>query len=254
MLTALTHRPSPNLESCELTYIRPEEIDPANAAHQHRLYCEALTELGATVQTLNQNIHLPDSVFVEDAAIVLDEIAVITSMGVRSRRPERDLIETELAKYRPIARIELPATIEGGDILQIGRRVFVGNSSRTNELGIEALTKIIQPLGYDVVSVDVSGCLHLTTACCALGEETLLINPGWIDARMFGEFKQITVPREEPFAANILRFGKTICIHSGFTKTADLLRGLGIEIRTIDISEFLKAEAGLTCMSVIFKT
>ena len=253
MLTALTHLPSADLNSCELTYISSERIDPVSAAQQHQRYRRALTELGARVITLNKNLDLPDSVFVEDTAIVLDEIAIITSMGAGSRRPERELIVTELAKYRPVEHIGLPATIEGGDVLRIGKKIFVGKSSRTNDQGIAALGKIVKPIGYEIVPVNVSGCLHLKTGCTALDDSTILINYNWIDTGAFQNFKKIEVPEAEPFAANILRIDDTICIHSGFTETSDLLRDRGFEIKKIDISEFLKAEAGLTCMSLIFE-
>ncbi len=253
MLIAITHLPSADLNFCELTYLSPESIDSAKAPKQHQLYRKALTDLGVGVITLNKNLDLPDSVFVEDTAIALDEIAIITSMGAESRRQESKFIETELGKYRRIERIEFPATIEGGDVLRIGTKIFVGISSRTNGQGIAELGRIVNLIGYEVVPVNVSGCLHLKTACTALNDSTVLINSNWIDTGAFQNFKKIEVPAAEPFAGNILRIEDSICIHSGFTRTANLLRDSGFDVHTIDISEFLKAEAGLTCMSLVFE-
>ena len=212
-----------------------------------------LSECSAEVITLDENISLPDSAFVEDTAIVLDEIAIITPMGVSSRQKETAFIEKELVKFRPVAKIEPPAKIEGGDVLQIGKNLYVGISSRTNVKGIETLNEIVKPFGYKVFVVKFRGSLHLKTACTALDDETILMNPEWIDSETFKQFKVIYVPKDEPFAANVLRIGDAICIHTGFTKTIEKLEKLGLKTKQANISEFLKAEAGLTCLSLIFK-
>ena len=253
MLKAVTHKPSPLLKNCELTFLPRQKMDFQKTQIQHENYCDTLSKLGADVIILEENLDLPDCAFVEDAAIVLDEIAIITSMGVSTRRGETKLIEKKLAKFRPLEKIKLPAKIEGGDVLTIGKNLFVGNSSRTNAEGISALKKIVNPFGYKVFAVDVLGSLHLKTACTALDSETILVNPEWIETEVFKDFRKINLPQNEPFAANILRINDTICIHSAFTETAEKIEKLGYKISTVNISEFLKAEAGLTCLSLIFE-
>ena len=254
MLTALTHRPSPALNQCELTFLSSQPIDIDQANRQHAAYCDLLRQCGVEVITLDKNLALPDSVFVEDTALVLDEIAIMTSMGAASRRAETAVIETELAQFRPIARLSLPAQMEGGDILRVGQRLYVGLSTRTNTAGMNALAEIVAPYGYEVIGVSVTGCLHLKTGCTALDDRTILLNPDWIDSAPFAEFEQLPVPEAEPFAANILRIGQVICMHAGFTQTRTLIEQRGYRLEVVDISEFLKAEAGLTCMSLIFNT
>lgn len=253
MLKAITHKPSPFLENCELTFLPAQKIDFQKAKTQHENYRQMLSDLGADVITLDGNLNFSDCAFVEDTAIVLDEIAVIASMGVSSRRKEAKIIEKKLAEFRSVKKIKLPAKIEGGDVLRIGKNLYVGESSRTDSEGINALREIVKPFGYKIYAVNVRGSLHLKTACTALDDETVLINPEWIEPDIFKSFRKIKLPQNEPFAANILRIGDTICIHSEFIKTAKKLESLGYKIRLINISEFLKAEAGLTCLSLVFK-
>src|SRR5918997_206332 len=185
MIVALTREPAGALDACELTYREREPIDAAAAARQHRGYREALEACGARVITLPPVEELPDSVFVEDTAIVLDEVAVLTRPGVESRRVEVRLIEPEVARLRPVVRVEPPATLEGGDVLRLGRRLYVGLSPRTNAEGVAALRRLAAPHGYGVVAVELRGCLHLKTGCSALDEETVLVNPEWIDTTVF---------------------------------------------------------------------
>ena len=253
MLTAITHSPSPALTQCELTYLARRVIDPEMTASQHEQYNDMLRRCGVQVLTYDDNISLPDSVFVEDAALVLDEIGIMMSMGAETRRSEVQFIESLLVKYRQVKHISLPAQLEGGDILQIGKNLYVGLSSRSNRQGVEILEQIVRPYGYRVTGVEVSGCLHLKTGVTALDDDTLLINPKWVDPGPFDNMKQLAVPEEEPFAANILQINGTICLHSGFTQTRELLEKRGYQVDTTDISEFHKAEAGLTCMSLIFQ-
>lgn len=254
MLTAITHIPSPSLNQCELTFLSPQPIDIDKAIIQHKSYCDMLRRCGLNVITLDKNSSLPDSVFVEDTALVLDELGLMMSMGIVSRQEEMRVIETELTKFRSIKNIKLPARLEGGDILRIDKSLYVGFTSRTNIKGVRALEESVKQYGYSVIGVNVPGCLHLKTGCTALDDQTILINPEWIDLKPFEDFNRIVVPNGEPFAANILRLGNTVCMHSGFVKTRQMVEQLGYDIEVIDISEFLKAEAGLTCMSLIFNT
>jgi dimethylargininase len=252
MITALTKAPAPTLTDCELTYLTRDPLDFALAQQQHRAYCAALHRHGAQVITLPADDRLPDSVFVEDTAIVFDELAVLTPMGSDARRKEPDAIAPELARWRAVQRITHPARIEGGDVLTIGRRVYVGLSPRTNAAGVDALRRIIGPYGYVVIPVAVTGCLHLKTGCTALDPETVLINTAWVDPALFAGYELVAVPQEEPWAANVLRLGDILLMHSAFPRTIDVVTARGLRANPLDISEFSKAEAGLTCLSLIF--
>jgi dimethylargininase len=251
-LIAVTHIPSPALETCQLTYLDRKTIDFQRALVQHHDYCEALRVCGVEVRTLSVNTSMPDSAFVEDCAIVLDELAVITSMGTQARREELTGIEPEVARLRPVKRISLPATLEGGDVLQVGKKLFVGLSPRTNEQGVRALSDIVEPFGYQVIPVEVHGCLHLKTGCTALDDETVLINSDWVDSEPFQDFKRLPVPRSEPWGANVLRINQLLLMNAAFSESLEMVQKAGYNVRPVDISEFLKAEAGLTCLSLLF--
>ncbi len=251
-MLALTHLPSPYMAQCQLTHLARAPIDHDLASRQHEEYCRVLHECGVEVVTLDVNRDLPDCAFVEDTAVVLDEVAILAPMGTAARRSEPAAIERELRKYRAIQRIELPATLEGGDVLRVGYTLLVGLSSRTSRAGIEALETIVRRHGYAVLAVPVSGCLHLKTACTALDDQHLLVNPAWLDVRPLRGFKLIHIPEEEPWAANTARVGGSVCLAAGQPRTAELIRGLGFDVRTIDLSEFAKAEGGVTCLSLLF--
>jgi len=181
MKVAITHVPSPHFAHCELAYVSRKAIDLDRALEQHDRYCEVLSRCGCKVVRLDANCELPDSTFVEDTAIVLDEVAVLASLRAVSRRPELEQIESEVRRYREVQRITLPATLEGGDVLQVGKTILVGLSPRTNRAGVQALEAIVKDFGYCVVPVDVQGCLHFKTACTALDDCTMLVNPAWVD-------------------------------------------------------------------------
>lgn len=250
-MIALTHLPSPDLARCQLTYVARAPIDPARAVRQHEDYRQALAECGADVRTLDVNRDWPDSVFIEDVAVVLDEVAVLASMGAPSRRGEPAGAAAVLGEYREVRRVEPPATLEGGDVLRVGRRLLVGRSSRTNAAGISALAAIARPFGYAVTVVPVCDCLHLKTACTALDDRTLLVNPAWVDVRELDEFRRVPVPPGEPWAANVARVGGAVCLAAGQPRTADVVRRLGFAVREIDLTEFAKAEGGVTCLSLL---
>lgn len=253
MIVALTREPARALDACELTYREREPVDAGAAAGQHRAYCEALRACGARVVTLPPAEELPDSVFVEDTAIVLDEVAVLTRPGVESRRGEVRLIEPEVARLRPVVRIEPPATLEGGDVLRLGRTLYVGLSPRTNAAGAAALRRLVAPHGYEVVTVGLRGCLHLKTGCSAVDDETVLVNPGWVDAGVFRGREVIRVDAAEPWGANVLRVAGAVCVGAAFPRTAEMLSARGHDVRAVEVSEFAKAEGSLTCMSLLFR-
>lgn len=252
MLTAITRAISPALNRCELEYLDRQPIDLARAAAQHAAYERFLEEMGARLISLPAEPGLPDSVFVEDPAIVLDEVAVLTRMGAASRRAETESLAKVLAPFRPLRRIEPPATLEGGDVLRIGRKLFVGLSARTNAGGIAQLRGALAPFGYEVEAVEVRRCLHLKSAVTYLGEGAILINRGLIDPAPLARYRIIDVAPGEPWAANTLALGGVVLIPAAWPETARILRREGFAVRPIDISELMKAEAGLTCSSLIF--
>jgi dimethylargininase len=253
MLAALTRAVSPTLESCELTWIPRQQIDIQLAVEQHHKYERALTEVGLHVISLPAEPDMPDAMFVEDPVLVLDEVAILLRMGAASRRPETESLATAISPYRPLRRMREPASMEGGDIMRIGRNLFVGLSSRTNAAGISQLRGEVEPLGYRVHAVEVTGCLHLKSACCSIGDGKVLANQAWLDTTALHDFQIIEVAKDEPGAANVLRIGDTVLMPSCFPDTEDLLRREGLNIRTVDISELIKAEAAVTCSSVIFE-
>jgi dimethylargininase len=253
MLTALTRGVSPNLESCELEFFERKTIDVARAVEQHRAYENALAGMGARVISLPANPGFPDGMFVEDPAIVLDEIAIICRLGSEVRRRECASIAEALGMFRDLKWMAAPATLEGGDVMRIGKTLHTGVSRRSNRQGSNQLAELIEPYGYRVVPVAVSGCLHLKTAVCSLGDATLLANREWFEADLFRNFEIIDVPPDEPCAANVLRIGETVLIPSSFPKTRERLEHSGFKVLQIDISELQKAEAGLTCSSLIFE-
>jgi dimethylargininase len=253
-MLALTHVPSPRMSQCQRTFVSHASVDYDGAVQQHREYCNALQQCGLTMRTLDVNRELPDCAFIEDTAIVLDELAVLASMGVESRRGEPDGILPELSRHREVHRIEPPAMIEGGDVLQINRALLVGLSGRTNRAGVEAVKAIVHRCGYQVRSVSVQGCLHLKTACTALPDGRLLINPRWLDLDGLSGFELVHVPEEEPWAANVLLAAGRVWMAANHCRTANKVRQLGFEVELLDVSEFVNAEGGVTCLSIIFES
>jgi len=249
---ALTREVSAALARCELTFRPRHAIDLDRAVGQHAAYCRMLESLGLDVVRLPGDPAQPDCCFVEDTAVVLDEVAVLAHPGAPSRRGEVDVVASALEGYRTLARIPSSARLDGGDVLALGRRIFVGSSARTDAAGARALQRIVAPFGYDVVPVGVTGCLHLKSAVTAIGEGAVLANPGWLDLAPFDGIDVVPIPADEPGAANVLRVAGSVIAHSGFPRTIDLLAARGVDVRPIDVSEFLKAEAGVTCKSIVF--
>ncbi len=159
-----------------------------------------------------------------------------------------------MSKHKRTVRISLPATIEGGDVLQMGEKIFAGQSRRTNSQGIDELARILKPHGYSVIAVKTKGSLHFKSACTAIDDETLFVNPEWVDLTPLKGFNLVYTPREEPWSANVLRVGETVCIQAGFPASAELIGRLARRVEIVDTSELRKAEAGLTCSSIIFES
>jgi len=246
---AITREVSPSIAACELSYLDREPIDVERATAQHRAYVECLSSLGLGVVVLPAQPALPDAVFVEDTAIVLDELAVVTFPGAESRRPEVLTIADALVRYRPLEFMPGPDTLDGGDVLRIGRTLYVGRTPRTSEGGIDWLRRTLAPHGYAVEGVDVSGCLHLKSGCSYVGRNTVLANRAWLDVDRIAGVEVLDVA--EPQAANTLLVGDTVLVSASFPETRARLESRGFAVRSLDISEIQKAEAGLTCMSLL---
>jgi dimethylargininase len=254
MLTALLREISEAIDHCELTHLPREPIDLKLALAQHDAYGRCLTEAGCRVELLAAGPDMPDSVFVEDMALVFDEMAVVTRPGALSRRRETPGVAEALGKYRRLHTIEPPGTMDGGDVLVLGRRVFAGRSRRTNEAGVGQLRDLLAPYGYDVVPVEVRGCLHLKSAVTALADGLLLINRTWLPGATFSAFDAVDVHPEEPAAANALKVGDRVVYSSAFPRTLERIERRGLSVGTVDTSEVAKAEGGVTCCSLIFST
>jgi len=253
MRIALTREVSPAIVDCELTHLPRRPIDFATALAQHRSYRDSLRQLGCEVRSLPADPALPDSVFVEDTAVVLDELAVIARPGAASRRSETRATAEALAPYRPLAHIAPPGTLDGGDVLRIGPTVFVGQTSRTNQAAIDQLTAALASHGYVVQAVAVRGCLHLKSAVTAVAPGTVLCNPRWVDPEAFADIRILEVDPAEPHAANGLLVGDRVVYPVGFPATARRLAAQGIALAQVDVSELQKAEGAVTCCSLVFE-
>jgi dimethylargininase len=252
MLTAITRAVSPALANCELSFIERIPIDMEKARAQHHAYESALASLGARVISLQEEPELPDSMFVEDPAIVLDELAVVFPLGTETRRREAASLAKVISRFRKIESVTLPGTVEGGDILRIDRKLFVGRTARTNEEGIRQLRAIVKPHGYEVIAVPVTGCLHLKSAVTHLGKNVLLANHGWVDAAPFAGFEWIDVDSAEPHAGNALAVNGSVLFPASFPRTRARIEAQGFRVLPLDIAELQKAESGLTCSSLLF--
>ncbi|MBS0432766.1 MAG: dimethylargininase [Proteobacteria bacterium] len=249
---AITRAVSPALAHCELSHLPRTPIDLDLARRQHAAYEQALRDVGCEVRQLAEQPAQPDSVFVEDTAIVLDEVAVITRPGAVSRRGEVDSIAPALAAFRELLRIEAPATLDGGDVLRLDRVLHVGASARSNADGVAQLARLVAPFGYAVEAVPIRGCLHLKSAVTRIDADRLLLNPDWVDAGAFPGFHGIAIDPAEPNAANALRIGGALIHPASCPRTHDILRRAGLDVRSVQMSETEKAEGGVTCCSLVF--
>ena len=253
MLIAITRGLSAAIERCELTHLEREPISLAVAEAQHEAYEAALRALGASVRALPAEPDLPDAVFVEDAAVVTPECAIITRPGAASRRAECESVARALAPYRELHHIAAPGTLDGGDVLIVGRRVFVGLTPRSNRDAVHQLGDRLGRHGYSVMTVAVNGCLHLKSAVTQVAEGTLLVNPAWVNPAQLPGARCIEIDPTEPFAANALLLRGTVLIQPAFPRTRERLEAAGIPTLACDQSELAKAEGGLTCCSILFE-
>jgi dimethylargininase len=250
---ALTRPVPDSIQRCELTHIARVEIDLPRARAQHAAYEHALIQMGCLVESVPPAMDMPDSVFIEDTAVVFDELAVIARPAVASRGREPDAVAAALARYRRIAAIVAPATLDGGDVLCVGRDVYVGVSGRTNGEAVRQLRGLIAPHGYRVQTVQTHGCLHLKSAATCAADDVLVVNPEWVDAREFIGLTSIAVDPAEPFGANVLRAGDAVLCAASAPRTRARLESRGLHVRSVDVSELARAEGALTCCSLLIR-
>jgi dimethylargininase len=249
---AFTRAVPKTIGNCQLTHLhRRESIDLALARAQHEAYEHALERAGCEIRHVPAVDELPDSVFIEDTAVVFDEFAVITRPGAESRRAEVDAVAKSLAPLRELLKIEAPGTIDGGDVLCVGSAVYVGESSRTNREGIQQLARLIEPRGYRVTAIPISHCLHLKSAVTQVGLRMVLLNPDWVDMRHFAEFDLVSVDPQEPSGANALLIGEVVLFDQTHQRTRDRLARAGLTVHGVDLGELAKAEGAVTCCSLI---
>lgn len=251
-MKAIVREVSPALLQCELTFVEREPIDLPRARAQHQAYIQALEASGISVIAMPPDPVLPDAVFIEDAAVILDEIAVMTRPGAITRRQEVAAVADVIGQYRTLEYIAEPGTLDGGDVLRIGRTYFVGLSSRTNQEGARQFAAIATNAGYEVKEIPVTGCLHLKTAVTHLSNDLILINPAWVDRSFFDDYLCLKVDPHEPFAANCLLLDGVAHVSASWPRTRRLLEECGLPTVCLEIREFEKAEAGLTCLSLVF--
>ena len=256
MLIALTRPPSPRLAECELTHLPCRPIDVELAADQHRGYCDELARLGCEVRELPATPELPDGVFVEDRAVVLDEVAIITRSAAVRRREETPSVEAALRCHRPIEHIAAPATVDGGDVLHMDRTLLVGLSPRSNIRAVEQMREHLAPHGYTIEAVPVTASLHLKSGCSVIAPDLLVINRDWADSdaiqAALPSVRFVDVDPNEPRGANHLLVGDRVLSPASCPRTVDRIRQHGITLDVVDVSELEKAEAGVTCSSLVY--
>lgn len=250
---AIVRPVSRSLAACELSFRDREPIDLAKAAAQHQAYAAALEAAGLTVEWLVELPDQPDAVFVEDPIVVLDEIAIVGRPGASSREGEVESVAEAVGRYRPLVRLPTEARLEGGDVMRVGKTLYVGRSARTNAAAHEALAEILRPFGYTVVPIGLTDCLHLKTGVTHAGGDCFLANSAWVDVTVLVGAEVVPLPGEEPWAANTLTIGDRVFLPAGFPRTRNLLARRGLDVVTIDVSELQKAEGSLTCLSVVFE-
>jgi dimethylargininase len=253
-MIAITRAVSESINRCELTHAARTPIDVARAREQHRAYESCLAALGCEIRQIPADDRYPDAVFIEDTAIVLDELAILTRPGAESRRGEVDAVADALRKYRMIVSIDAPGTIDGGDVLLLDRVLHVGRTPRTNARGIDNLRELVAPHGYRVEGVTVGGCLHLKSAVTRVSGDALLMNRDWVSPAQFNDWRIIDVDDSEPAAANALRIGDSVIFPEELIRTRRRVEAEGIDVRPVPASELALAEGGVTCCSLILQT
>jgi dimethylargininase len=243
-------RPVPtSYNKCVRTNTEPINVE--HAKRQHREYCTTLERLGLKLIWIKGDNRLPDSCFVEDTTFVLDGKAIICNMSVKSRAPEVIEVAKVLAKLKEIHYIKPPATIDGGDVLKIEDKIFIGLTARTNPKAVEQVTKILKNSDLNVVPVEVHNVLHLKSACTYLGENRVILSKGNFDTKTLSDLRKIIVAKEEKYAADCLAVNGIVLMAKGYPKTKKLIQNEGFQVEELEMSEFRKGEGALTCLSII---
>jgi dimethylargininase len=229
-----------------------EKIDVALAKRQHAEYCRTLQRLGLELIWIKGDNALPDSCFVEDTAAVFMEKAVICNMRSKSRTNEAVEVAKVMEKLKETHRIEPPAIIDGGDVLRVEDKVFVGISARTNLHAVNQLRKILENSRLNIVPVKVHRVLHLKSACTYLGKGFVILSKGCFDANVLLDLRKIVVPKGEEYAADCLAINGTVLMAKGYVKTRKLVEREGFPVEELEISEFRKGDGALTCLSIIW--
>lgn len=228
-----------------------EEINIELAKIQHAEYCKILQKLGLSLIWVEGDNALPDSCFVEDTAVILGEKAVICRMSVESRIREVAAVAKVLEKLKQIHYIRSPAAIDGGDVLKIEDRVFIGLSARTNERAVDQIKEILEDSNLEVIPLRISRVLHLKSACTYLGNNYVILSKGCFDDGVLSGLNKIVVPKGEEYAADCLAVNGTVLMSKGYPRTRTLIEREGLPVEELDMSEFRKGDGALTCLSII---
>jgi dimethylargininase len=230
---------------------RPE-IDVALARRQHAEYCAALRTAGLDLIELPPDDAYPDACFVQDTAVIFGTLAVMARFGVESRQGEQEAVRQVLQGHRRPVEIQPPATLEGGDVLVIGSKVLVGRSARTNRGGFTQLRDLLELEGATVEMLPVAQSLHLLSDCTYLGHGILLATDAFAGNPALAGLDVIRVPPDEAYAANALGVGEYAVLPAGYPHTASFVRERGFEVLPVPLTEFAKADGGVTCLSLLF--
>ena len=247
---AITRKPCKNF-SAGITSSNLGKPDYSLMLQQHHTYVDTLNNLGLQVTELEALDDYPDAHFVEDTAVVVPEIAIIARPGAKSRRGEETTIEDVLAKYKNIEKIKAPGTVDGGDVLITGKKVYIGISERTNQEGANQLSEILIKFGYDSTYISVNKGLHLKSDVNYIGKNTVLMKDIF-DTQDFKSYNKIIVKPEESYAANSLLVNNKLIIPKGFAETKLRLLEAEFDVIELDMSEPQKMDGGLTCLSLRF--
>lgn len=248
---AITRRPSAEMVD-GITTAGLGKPDYELALKQHDAYCQALTALGLDVTVLDPEPGFPDCCFVEDTAVVCEQVAVIAPLGAPTRQGEQETIAPVLGLHKPTVRVESPANFEGGDVLQVDKSFYIGLTERTNQAGAEALGAAVAEHGYEWHAIPCGPSLHFKTDVNYIGNNTLLVSPFFENAPELSSYTRIVVEDDEAYARNCLHINGTTIVPAGFPKTLAKVEALGLPVVVLDVSEFRKLDGGLTCLSLRF--
>jgi dimethylargininase len=227
-------------------------IDVKLAAEQHERYCAALAAAGVDVVRLEADDRYPDCCFVEDPALVIGDRVVILNMGESSRRGESEAIREELSSLRGVTVMGAPGTVEGGDVLRIGNKVYVGVGPRSDRVGFDTLRSLFGAEGFDVIPVELHNTLHLKSVCAYLGGDHVVWCPGHFDENLLADYQRIDVRAADAYSANCIALNGRVFVAEGFPETVARIERAGFDTIEVPVSEFRKGDGGVSCLSVRF--